>query len=154
MTRFPFYKHCVMFHHTYTTFSYSFICRRTRVTCIPWLLWIMLLWTWEYKYLIKTMILGYIPRCGITGFNMISSVQSLSRVWLVMTPWTAVCQASHHQLLSITNSRNLLKLMSIESMMSSNHLILCCPLLLPPSIFPSIRVFTNESALCIRWPKY
>ena len=67
-----------------------------------------------------------------------------------MTPWTAACQAS----LSITNSQSLLKLMSIESVMPSNHLILCRPLLLLPSIFPSIRVFSNESALCIRWPKY
>ena len=66
-----------------------------------------------------------------------------------MTRWTAACQAS----LSITNSRNLLKLMSIESVMPSNHLILCCPLLLP-SVFPSIRVFSDESVLCIRWPKY
>ena len=67
-----------------------------------------------------------------------------------MTPWTAARQAS----LSITNSQSLLKLMPIESVMPSNHLILCCPLLLPPSIFPSIRVFSNESALRIRWPKY
>ena len=67
-----------------------------------------------------------------------------------MTPWTATCQAS----LSITNSRSLPKLMSIESMMPSNHFILFCPLLLLPSIFPSIRVFSNESALRIRWPKY
>ena len=67
-----------------------------------------------------------------------------------MTPSTAAYQAS----LSITNSWSLLKLMSIESVMPSNHLILCHPLLLPPSIFPSIRVFSNESALCIRWPKY
>ena len=80
----------------------------------------------------------------------ISSVQLLSRVWLFATLWTAACQAS----LSITNSQNLLKLMSIESMMPSNHLILCCPLLFLPSIFPSIRVFSNESALCIRWPKW
>ena len=65
-------------------------------------------------------------------------------------PWTAACQAS----LSITNSRRLLKLMSIKSGMSSNHLILCCPLLLPPSIFPIIRIFSNEPVLCIRWPKY
>ena len=79
-----------------------------------------------------------------------TSVQLLSRVQLFATPWTAACQAS----LSITNSQSLLKLMSIESMMPSNHLILCCPLLLPPSIFPSIRVFSNESLLCIRWPKY
>ena len=67
-----------------------------------------------------------------------------------MTPWTAARQAS----LSITNSQSLLRLVSIESVMTSNHLILCCPLFLLPSIFPSIRVFSNESALCIRWPKY
>ena len=80
----------------------------------------------------------------------ISSVQSLSRVWLFATPWTTVCQAS----LSITNSRNLPKLMSSEPVMPSNHLILCCPLLLLPSIFSNIRVFSSESALRIRWPKY
>ena len=68
----------------------------------------------------------------------------------LVTPRTAACQAS----LSITNSRRLLKLMSIELVMPSNHLILCRPLLLLPSIFPSIRVFSNESVLCIRWPKY
>ena len=79
-----------------------------------------------------------------------SSVQLLSHVWLFATPWTAACQAS----LSITNSRNLPKLMSIELVMPSSHLILCRPLLLLPSIFPSIRVFSNESALRIRWPKY
>ena len=67
-----------------------------------------------------------------------------------MTPWTAACQAS----LSITNSQSLLKLMSIELVIASNYLILCSPLLLPPSIFPSIRIFSNELALCIRWPKY
>ena len=81
---------------------------------------------------------------------MFSSVQSLSRVLLFATPRTAARQAS----LSITNSRSLPKLMSIESVMPSNHLILCRPLLLLPSIFPSIRVFSNESALHIRWPKY
>ena len=81
---------------------------------------------------------------------MFHSVQSLSHVRLFVTPWTAACQAS----LSITNSRSLLKLMSIESVMPSYHLILCHPLLLPPSIFPSIRVFSNESVLCIRWPNY
>ena len=79
-----------------------------------------------------------------------SSAQSLSRVQLFATPWTAACQAS----LSITNSWSLLKPMSIESVMPSNHLILCYPLLLLPSIFPSIRVFSNESALRIRWPRY
>ena len=78
------------------------------------------------------------------------SVQSLSRVWLFATPWTAARQVS----LSITNSRSLLKLMSTESVMPSKHLILCRPLLLPPSVFPSIRVFSNESALRKRWPKY
>ena len=79
-----------------------------------------------------------------------SSLQSLRHVWLFATPWTAARQAS----LSITNSRSLPKLMSIESVMPSNHLILCHPLLLLPSIFPNIRVFSNESALRIRWPKY
>ena len=71
-------------------------------------------------------------------------------IWLSATPWTAARQAS----LSIINSWSLLKLLSIELVMSSNHLILCCPLLLLPSIFPNIRVFLNESVLCIRWPKY
>ena len=79
-----------------------------------------------------------------------SSVQSLSHVWLFVTPWTTAHQVS----LSITNSRSLPKPMSIESMMPSNHLILCHPLLLLPSIFLSIRVFSSESALHIRWPKY
>ena len=79
-----------------------------------------------------------------------SSVQSLSRVRLFETTWTTACQAS----LSITNSRSPPKPMSIESVMPSNHLILCRPLLLLPSIFQSIRVFSNESALLIRWPKY
>ena len=80
----------------------------------------------------------------------LSSLQSLSHVQLFATPWTAAGQAS----LSITNSRSLLKLMSIESVMSFNHLILCRSLLLPPSTFPSIRVFSNESVLCISWLKY
>ena len=79
-----------------------------------------------------------------------SSVQLLRHVWLFVTPWAAARQAS----LSITNSQSLLKFMSIESVMPSNYLILCHPLLLPPSIFPSIRVFSNESVLHIRWPKY
>ena len=79
-----------------------------------------------------------------------SSVQSLSCVYLFAIPRTAARKAS----LSITNSRSLLKPMSIESVMPSNHLILCHPLLLPPSIFPSIRIFSNESVLRIRWPKY
>ena len=78
------------------------------------------------------------------------SVQSLSHVWLFVTPWTAVLQA----FLSITNLQSLLKLMSVVLVMSSNHLILCRPLLLPPSIYPIIRVFSNELVLHIRWPKY
>ena len=77
-------------------------------------------------------------------------VYSLNRAQLFATPWTAAHQAS----LSFTISKSLLNFMSIQSLMPSNHLILCCPLLLPPSIFPSIRVFSNESAPCIRWPKY
>ena len=79
-----------------------------------------------------------------------SSVKSLSRGWFLATPWTAACQAS----LSITNSQSSLKLMSIESVMPYNQFILCCPLLLLPSIFASTRVFSNESVLHIRWPKY
>ena len=79
-----------------------------------------------------------------------TSVQSLSRVQVFATPWTAACQAS----LSIANSWSLLKLMSIKLVMPSNHLIFCHPFLLPPSIFPSITVFSNESVLRIRWPKY
>ena len=87
---------------------------------------------------------------GNRGKEMITSVLSLSRVRLFATPCAAARQAS----LSITNSRSVLKLMSIELVMPSNHLLLCRPLLLPPSIFPSIKVFSNESALHIRWPKH
>ena len=97
--------------------------------------------------------LGLIPRLGRSpregNRSPLYSVQLLNHVQLFVTPWTAALQAS----LSITNSWGLLKLMSIESVMPSNHLILCRPLLLP-SIFPSIKVFSNESALPIRWPKY
>ena len=90
-------------------------------------------------------------RKPLDGFLVsFSSVQSVSHVCLFATAWTAARQAS----LSITNSRSLLKLMFIESVMPSNHLILCRPLLLLPSIFPSIRVFSNESVLHIRWPKH
>ena len=84
------------------------------------------------------------------GTIQLSSVPSLSHVQLFVTSWTTACQAT----LSITNSRSLLKLMSIESVLPSNNLILCHPLLLQPSIFPSIRIFSNESVLHIRWPKY
>ena len=101
--------------------------------------------TWKYiKRIIHHDQVGFIP--GI----QFSSVQSLSRVRLFAIPWTAARQAS----LSITNSQSLHKLMSIESVMPSNNLILCPPLLLLPSIIPSIRVFSKESVLRIRWPKY
>ena len=98
------------------------------------------------------------PNCKLLGgrnpclvhLTCLSSVQLLSHVRLFATPRTAARQAS----LSITNSWSLLKLMSIELVMPSNYFILCHPLLLPPSIFPSIRVFSNESVLCIRWPNY
>ena len=95
----------------------------------------------DTKYLIVVPFLFYLPVC---------SVQSLSRVRLFVTPWIAARQAS----LSITNSPSLLKLMSIESVMPSSHFILCHPLILPPPIPPSIRVFSNESTLHMRWPKY
>ena len=105
-------------------------------------------------------LVGYSP-CGckesdtteqlhFTSFDTKVSPFSLSVLSDSATPWTAACQAS----LSITNSRSLLKLIFIESVMPSNHLIPCCPLLLLPSVFPSIRVFSNELALHIRWPKY
>ena len=84
----------------------------------------------------------------LSSSNTISSVELLSRVWLIATPWTTARQAS----LSFTNSRSLPKPMSMESVMPSNHLILCHPFFLLPSIFPSITVFSNESALCNRWP--
>ena len=111
------------------------------------------------QYSAVSQVLGsiYIWRCRGCGHirhtltqYKLSSVQSLSRVWLFATPWTAARQAS----LSITNSWSPPKPMSIESLMPSIHLILCRPLLFLPSIFPSIRVSSNKSALCIRWPKY
>ena len=97
-----------------------------------------------------TMAVSPVPRFPGQTLNIFSSVQSLSRVQLFATPWITACQAS----LSITNSRNSLRLTSIESVMPSSHLILCCPLLLLPPIPPSIRVFSNEPTLCMRWPKY
>ena len=89
-------------------------------------------------------------RCSTSYVIQFSSVQSLSHVWLFATPWIPARQAS----LSITNSRSSLRLTSIESVMPSDHLILCCPLFLLPPIPPSIRVFSNESTLHMRWPKY
>ena len=104
------------------------------------------------KHFIQKLLNKHIIRTPSTFFvaviHIISSVQSLSRVWLFATPWTIARQAS----LSLTSSWSLLKVMSIETVMPSSNLILCCPLLLLPSIFPSIRVFPNESVLCIRWP--
>ena len=94
--------------------------------------------------------MGLIPGQGTKIPHDAQSVQLLSRVWLFATTCNAACQAS----LFITNSRSLYKLMSIESVIPSNHLILCCPLLLSLSTFPNIRLFSNESALHIRWPKY
>ena len=94
----------------------------------------------------QALVFAFLIDCG----SYFSSVQSLSRVRLFATPWTAARQAS----LSITNSQSLYKLMSMESVMPSNNLILCHPLLLLPSIIPSIRVFSKESVLRIRWPKY
>ena len=89
--------------------------------------------------------------CSLEGKLWQTLVSSVTQSCPTLcNPWTAACQAS----LSITNSQSLLNLMSIKSVMPSNHLIFCCPLLLLPSIFPSIRVFSNESVLCIRWPKY
>ena len=102
-------------------------------------MWLLLLWPSE-------MLLVWV-RASLLQF---SSVQSLSPVRLFATPWTAACQTS----LSITNSRSLLKLMPIESVMPSSHLILCLPLFLLPPVPPSIRVFSNESTLHMRWPKY
>ena len=94
--------------------------------------------------------MGWGKPLGYCVHMHLGSVQLFSRVRLFVTPWTAARQAS----MSITNSRSSLKPTCIESVMPSNHLVLCHPLLLLPSIFPSIRVFPKESALCIRWPKY
>ena len=110
-------------------FSYSII-----ITSLVWVFWL-------------PSILSSVQERSITQF---SSVQLFSHVQLFLTPWTAARQVS----LSKTNSWNLLKLFSIESVMPSNHLILCHPLLLLPSVFPRIRVFSSKSVLCIRWPKY
>ena len=111
---------------------------------------------WENTDIItRWILLHFVFLLAIAAWHMgsyfqFSSVQSVSHVWLFVTPWTTAHQAS----LSITNSWSPPKPMSIKSMMPSNHLILCHPLLLLPSIFPSIRVFSNESALHIRWSKY
>ena len=130
---------------------YIFICIKEVIlyTC----LYTMLFFTWQcilqmapYQHLQLTIL----PFNSCTTFCCISSVQLLSRVLLFVTPWTAARQAS----LSITNSLSLLRLMSIESVMPSSHLIISYPLLLLPLILPSIRVFSSASTLCMRWPKY
>ena len=116
-------------------------------TCSHIILWIIL--NWDYRNPFQKFDIVKLKNLTKLYF-IISSVQSLSHVQLFVTPWTAACQAS----LSITNAWSLLKLMSSKLVMPSNHLILCPPLLLLSSIFPSIRVFSNESVLHIRWPKY
>ena len=105
---------------------------------------------WDYWKNLWMRMMAWMKAIVAQWYQWFSSVQWLSCVWLLATPWTTARQAS----LSITNSWGLFNLMSIESVMPSNHLLLCHPLLLPPSIFPSIRVFVNESVLCIRWQKY
>ena len=123
--------------------------------------WVTMLWWFQvnsegtqpytYMYQFSSKLPSHnIEQTSLSLLVQSSSVQSLSRVQLFVAPWTAARQAS----LSITNSRSPPKPMSIESVMPSNYPILCWPLLLLPSIFPSITVFSNESALCIRWPKY
>ena len=123
--------------------------------------WVTMLWWFQvnsegtqpytYMYQFSSKLPSHnIEQTSLSLLVQSSSVQSLSRVQLFVAPWTAARQAS----LSITNSRSPPKPMSIESVMPSNYLILCWPLILLPSIFPSITVFSNESALCIRWPKY
>ena len=129
-----------------------------------WLLYIMLLWLFMYKWIYLRTVeshwkqdffdvdVGQDATLDHSVFQGVqfSSVQSLSCVWIFGTPWTTPHQAS----MSITNSKSLLKLMSIKWVMPSNHLILCCPLLLLPSIFPTIRVFSSESVPHTTWPKY
>ena len=121
------------------------------MSCLLWMTWNL---TWVYRHLLKIhffISFGYISRSGIAGSSVqFSSVQWLSRLRLFATPWIAARQAS----LSITNSRSSLRLTSIESVMPSSHLILGRPLLLLPPIPLSIRVFSNESTLHMRWPKY
>ena len=112
--------------------------------------WTSVYLLWKTVHSDSLLILSLSSFILVVELHQFTSIQLHSHVWLFAIPWTATHQASR----SIANSPSILKLMSIESMMPSNHLILCRPLLLPPSIFPSIRVFANESVLCIRWPKY
>ena len=113
-------------------------------------MWETQVWSLNWKISLEKGTAIHSSSCGWVGCEGFHSVQWLIHVWLFATPWIAAC----HAFPSITNSRSLPKLMSIETVMPSNHLILCRPLLLLPAIFLSIRVFSNESAFCIRWPKY
>ena len=128
---------CQIFNSSKLEKFISYICNMTKLQWLRHLGWWRLYHFWDI----------HIKFAEQWSF---STVQSLSHVRLFETPWTA----AHQAFLSVINSHSLLKLMSIESVMPSNHLILCHPLLLPPSIFPSIRVFSSESVLCIKWPKY
>ena len=117
--------------------------------------WRMIIFTYYWiklaHILLRIFASTFIIDIGLkNSFSVVVVVQSLSLVWLFATPWTAACQVS----LSFTISWSLLRFMSIESLMLSIHLILCCPLLLLPSVFPSIRVFSNKLAICIGWPKF
>ena len=113
--------------------------------------WVIIIFSISIIINLTLILKSPVPKYSYIGVSVqFSSVQSLSRVWLFVTPWIAARQAS----LSITNSQSSPKLMSIQSVMPSCHLILCHPLLLLPPIPPSIRVFSNESTLCVRWPKY
>ena len=121
--------------------------------CDAWTLIHSFFCSWEIFHCIYVLQILYSFICWWTSrllLYVLSWVRTLSHVWLFVTPWTTAHQAS----LSITNSRSLLKLMSIKSVMPYNHLILCHPLFLLPSVFPSIRGFSNESVLWISWPKY
>ena len=125
-----------------------------KILC-PMHLWFFLICTFYNKTVIISIAfsissLSHSSKLSIWECHQFSSVQSLSHVRLFATPWIAACQTS----LSITNSQSSPKLMCIESVMPSSHLIFCCPLLLLPPIHPSIRVFSNESTLHMRWPKY
>ena len=117
-------------------------------------LWYMILFIYYWiklaHILLRIFASTFIIDIGLKNSFSVVVVQSLSLVWLFATPWTAACQVS----LSFTISWSLLRFMSIELVMPSNHLILCCPLLLLPSIFLSIRVFSNKLATCFRWPKF
>ena len=152
-TPFPIWNHSVDPCPVLTVASwptYRFLKKQVRWSGIPISFRIFCSLLWSTQKTIKEIKILRIWDWDTVVHPQFSSVQLLSRVRLFETPWSAARQAS----LSITNSRSLLKLLSIESVMPSNHLILCHPLLLLPSIFPSIRVFSNESALYIKWPEY